>query len=170
MSYPLAVSYPDDFWTQWYVIRITYHTLICHPNHLAEIGISSGWVTTMLFRMACASILKSSGWDSKFRFSTPRGGPSALPYTHSIIGCCAFHLSARPLIRRIDLPLQLIVLYVKLFGWKVPKQGGRVVGRSNCVRLYGTCIWRQPTYHNAIYKSIHFLTQQDYWIQQLRKR
>ena len=25
-------------------------------------------------------MLKSSGWDSKFRFSTPRGGPSALPY------------------------------------------------------------------------------------------
>ena len=30
--------------------------------------------------MRSASFLKSSGWDSKFRFSTTRGGPSALPY------------------------------------------------------------------------------------------
>ena len=33
--------------------------------------------------MRYASFLKSSGWDSKSRFSTTRGGPSALPYfTH----------------------------------------------------------------------------------------
>ena len=30
--------------------------------------------------MRYASFLKSSGWDSKFRFSTTRGGPSVLPY------------------------------------------------------------------------------------------
>ena len=82
---------------------------LCHPDDLTGVGISYGWVTTnslshpdyipfhpddlmrlvshpdesrqcyYITRMRYVFFLKSSGRDSKFRFSTPRGGPSALP-------------------------------------------------------------------------------------------
>ena len=51
---------------------MTYHTTICHPDELGQ--------CYYVIRMTYAFTLKSSGWDSKFRFSITRGGPSALPY------------------------------------------------------------------------------------------
>ena len=89
----INVTHPDEKPTPvmssgWHkmeehVIRMTYHTTV-----------SSGWLSrnrylirmsydnVIVIRMTNASILMSSGWDSKFRFSTPRGGPSALPYEY----------------------------------------------------------------------------------------
>ena len=66
---------------------MTSHTVICHPDDLAEIGISSGWVTTMLLchpddisyrhmssgwlsrnwcliRMSYDNVILSSGWHT----------------------------------------------------------------------------------------------------------
>ena len=82
MTYLALVSHPDELRQIHYVIRMTYSSISCHPDDLTEFGFSSGWVTAMLYviRMRYTSFLKSSGWDSKFRFSTTRGGPSALPY------------------------------------------------------------------------------------------
>ena len=39
MTYLLAVSHPDDLWTLQYVIRVTYHAIICHPDDLVEVCI-----------------------------------------------------------------------------------------------------------------------------------
>ena len=47
-----------------------------------------------VIRMTYASILKSSGWYSKFRFFTTRGGPSALPYLWSVYSCVIVQLSS----------------------------------------------------------------------------
>ena len=38
----------DDLWPMLYVIRMTYHTIICHPDDSADVGISSGWVIATL--------------------------------------------------------------------------------------------------------------------------
>ena len=66
---------------------------LCHPDDILFHFMSSGWLSWgwifhpdelrqcyYVIRMRYASFLKSSEWDSKFRFSTTRGGPSALPY------------------------------------------------------------------------------------------
>ena len=55
-----------------YVIGMTSLRMVSHPDELRQ--------CYYVIRMTYASIFKSSGWDSKFRFSTTRGGPSALPY------------------------------------------------------------------------------------------
>ena len=101
-----SLSHPDDLAipsisSGWLIVDA-----LCHPDDLPGVGISSGWVTAnslchpdnilfhfmssgwlnwgwFLIRMSYGyasflSFLKSSGWDSKFRFSTPRGGPSAV--------------------------------------------------------------------------------------------
>ena len=74
-SHPVSLDY-----------RMVYRSIVCHPDDLTEVDISSGWVTVMLFviRMTYASFLKSSGWGSKFRLYTRRGGPSMLPYATTI--------------------------------------------------------------------------------------
>ena len=46
-------------------------SLVSHPDELRQ--------CYYVIRMRYASFLKSSGWDSKFRFFRTRGGPSALP-------------------------------------------------------------------------------------------
>ena len=70
---------------------------VCHPDDILDHLVSSrwlnwswylSWVTAMLLchpDERYASFLKSSGWDSKFRFFTTRGGPSGLPYSIAVV-------------------------------------------------------------------------------------
>ena len=83
MTYLALVSHPDELRQIHYVIRMTCSSILCHPDDLTEVGFSSGWVAAMLLCHPdeIRFLLKSSGWDSKVRFSTTRGGPSALPYS-----------------------------------------------------------------------------------------
>ena len=74
---------------------MTYPSILCHPDDLTEVGISLR-TCYVVIRMRYASNLKSSGWDSKFRFSTPRGGPPALPYDSHILFRCDVYLFDDP--------------------------------------------------------------------------
>ena len=103
-----SLSHPDDLVipsisSGWLIVDALYH-----PDDLPAVGISSGWVTAnslchpddklfhfmssgwlnwgwFLIRMSYGNVIMSSGWDSKFLFSTPRGGPSALPYFRTFL-------------------------------------------------------------------------------------
>ena len=70
-------------------------TAVCHPDDIAYHHMSSGWLCWNWYLIPLsyenvilssgwhyASILKSSGWDRKFRFSSTRDGPSALQYVY----------------------------------------------------------------------------------------
>ena len=107
-----------------YVIRMTYHAIICHSDDLAEFGISSRWVTTMLLCHPddIHSIRKSSGWDSKFRFFTTRDGPSAHPY-HSSLCQNGTENTTKPSVNCRN----MIKMYIKLL-WMILFCVGSVMG------------------------------------------
>ena len=84
-----TLSHPDELAPGRISSGWLLDTTVCHPDDISYRHMSSGWLSRnwCLIRMSfdnvimsCASILKSAGRDSKFRFSTPRDGPSALPY------------------------------------------------------------------------------------------
>ena len=38
-----VTSHPDGLYPMQYLIRMTYHSSVCHSDDLAEVGILSGW-------------------------------------------------------------------------------------------------------------------------------
>ena len=49
MTQLVQVSHSDELRHINYVIRMTYPSILCHPDDSTEVGISPGWVMAMFF-------------------------------------------------------------------------------------------------------------------------
>ena len=85
-----VTSHPDDLSSMQYVVQMTYHITLCHPDDLAEVCISSEWITV-------GGLIMSSGWHTLPILSHP----------DEIADIANFHNSRRPFSASVYIPLYM---------------------------------------------------------------